>query len=50
MNIALRKLVMLEKSIAQQEEMAKINGYSTNVVDSEFKERVANLINKVRYI
>ena len=37
-----------ERSILKKEEMARIQGYSTNVVDSEFKVRITNLVNKVR--
>ena len=40
MNIALRKLAMLEKSILEKEEEARIQGYTTNVIDSDFKNRI----------
>jgi hypothetical protein len=48
MSLAMKKLEMLERSILKKEEMARIQGYSTNVVDSEFKARITNLMNKVR--
>lgn len=50
MNIALRKLAMLEKSFQEQEEAARINGYSSIPVDPLFRERVAKLMEKVRTI
>ena len=50
MNITLRKLAMIEKSIAEREEAAKIQGYSTNVVDADFKNRITTLMDKVRTI
>lgn len=50
MNIALRKLAMLEKNILEREESAKVQGYSTNVVDADFKRRVTDLMDKVRLL
>ena len=50
MNIAVRKLAMLEKMFAQQEETAKIQGYVTNVVDSTMKRNVTELMEKVRVL
>lgn len=50
MNIALRKLAMLEKSILEKEEEARIQGYTTNVIDSDFKNRITTLMDKVRVI
>ena len=50
MNIAVRKLVLLEKNILEREESARIQGYSTNVVDADFKRRVVDLMDKIRLI
>ena len=50
MNITLRKLAMLEKNILAQEENARIQGYTTNVVDADLKRKVTDLMNKVRVI
>lgn len=50
MNIAIRKLAMIEQSMLAKEETAKIQGYSTSPVDQEFKRRVTDLMDKVRII
>lgn len=50
MNIALRKLAMIEKSILAQEEAERIQGYSSSTIDKEFKRRVTDLMDKVRLI
>ena len=50
MNIAVRKLSMLEHAIAEKEENAKKEGYATNTVDAELKKRVANLMLKLQTI
>lgn len=50
MNIALRKLAMLEKSLLEQEEIARVQGYSTCPIDKDFKEKVVTLMDKVRVI
>ena len=51
MNIALRKLAMLEKSIAEKEEAARIQGdYVTCSIDEDFKRSLASLLDKVRTI
>ncbi len=50
MNIALRKLAMIEKSLIAQEEAAKIQGYSNVPIDQDFKRRVTDLMDKVRVI
>ena len=50
MNLAVRKLAMLEKSIYEREEIARTQGYSTDVVDADFKRRVTELMDKVRII
>lgn len=50
MNIAIRKLAMLEKSIIEREEAAKFDGYVTSPVDQAFKEKVVRLMEKVRVL
>ena len=50
MNITLRKLALLEQNYIQQEELARIQGYSTCPIDNEMKRRVTDLMNKVRLI
>lgn len=50
MNLTLRKLALLEKSIAEKEETARINGYTTNVSDVEMKKNITELLNRVRVI
>lgn len=50
MNITLRKLAMLEKSIIEREELVKSQGCVTNVVDADLKARITNLMDKVRVI
>ena len=50
MNMTLRKLAMLEKSILEREEIARVQGYSTNVIDADFKKRVTDLMERVRVI
>lgn len=50
MNVAVRKLALLEKTIAEREENAKIQGYTTNVIDANFKKRVTDLMDRIRVI
>ncbi|MCM1003784.1 MAG: hypothetical protein NC408_05510 [Candidatus Gastranaerophilales bacterium] len=50
MNIALRKLAMIEKSFQAQEEAERIQGYSTCTIDKDFRRRVNDLMDKVRII
>lgn len=50
MNIALRKLAMLEKDLIAREEAAKFEGYTTSPVDSAFREKITQLMDKVRVI
>ena len=51
MNSALRKLAMLEKSIAEKEEAARIQGdYVTCSIDEDFKRAISTLMDKVRTI
>lgn len=50
MNITLRKMALLEKNFIQQEEQARIQGYSSCPIDNEMKKRVVDLMDKVRLI
>lgn len=50
MNIALRKLAMLEKEMIAREEQAKFEGLASCPIDVDFKNRVSALMDKVRYI
>lgn len=50
MNIALRKLAMLEEKMVKEEELAKVQGYCTCPVDQDFKRRVTDLMDRVRVI
>lgn len=50
MNLTLRKLALLEKNLEEKEQIAKLQGYCTNTIDSDFKNRVSTLLEKVRTI
>lgn len=50
MNIALRKLALLEKNILEKEREAALEGYTTSPVDPAFREKVFKLMEKVRTI
>lgn len=50
MNIAIRKLAMLEKSLLEREEAAKLDGYVTSPIDPVFKEKVTRLMDKIRVL
>lgn len=50
MNIALRKLAMLEKTLAEKEETARVQGYVTSTVDKDFHRRISDLMDRVRVI
>ena len=50
MNIALKKLAMIEKTYAEMEENARIQGYLDYPIDREFQKRITNLMDKVRLI
>ena len=50
MNIALRKLVMLDKEFTAREEAAKLEGNTTCPFDPIFREKVARLMEQVKYI
>lgn len=50
MNIAIRKLAMLEKVMNQQEEEARINGYSSCPIDQNLKRQITDIMDRVRVI
>ena len=50
MNIAIRKLAMLEKSLLEREEASKLDGYVTSPIDPVFQEKVIRLMDKVRVL
>ena len=50
MNIAMRKLAMLEKEFIQREEYARLEGYTSSPIDREFKEKITKLMDQVRFI
>lgn len=50
MNIAVKKLAMLEKDFRRQEEEARVQGYISSPVDSEFRRRVSNLMEKISFV
>lgn len=50
MNIALRKLAMLEKEFQAREEESKISGYDTCPIDKGLQRRITELMDRVRVI
>ena len=50
MNIAIRKLAMLEKQTEEQEERSRIEGFVTSPVNEEFMKTLAELMLKVRTV
>ena len=50
MHIAVKKLAMLEKDFRRQEEEARVQGYTSSPVDSEFRRKVSNLMEKVPFV
>ena len=48
MNIALRKLAMIEKDLIQREEAARLDGFTTAPIDHAFKDKITKLMDKVR--
>ena len=47
MNIALRKLAMIEKDMIQREESARLDGF-TCPIDHALKDRITKLMDEVR--
>ena len=50
MNLAIRKLALIEKDMNYKEENARVYGYSTCDIDRDLKERITELMDKVRYL
>ena len=50
MNIALRKLAMIEKAYAEMEENARVQGFSECPFDREFQRKITAVMDKVRLI
>lgn len=50
MNIALRKLALLEKNLIQREEAARLEGYMTSPSDCAFRKQITELMDKVRVL
>lgn len=50
MNIAYRKLALLEKDFIAREEAAKINGFTSCPIDRDFKDKITRLLDQVRYL
>ena len=50
MNVALKKLALLESEFKQQEEELSKKGYSTNPIDEKLRNNVYALMEKVRSI
>lgn len=50
MNIAIRKLAMLEKAMLAQEEASRIDGYSTCPINQDLKQQITTIMDKVRAI
>lgn len=48
MNIAFRKLALLEKTLEEKEISSKIEGYVTSPVDVELKEKISKLMEQVK--
>ena len=48
MNIALKKLAMLEKALIEKEESAKLQGYTSVPIDTDLRKRITFLMDKVR--
>ncbi len=50
MNLAYRKLAMLEREFIEREQAAKIEGTISSPIDRDFKEKITKLLDQVRYI
>ena len=50
MNITYRKIAMLDKTLSEREETARIQGYSTNPLERDFHNRISKLLDQVRVI
>ena len=50
MNIAMRKLALLEKNLIEREEAARLEGYTSSTVDTAFREKITKLMDQIRVI
>lgn len=50
MNIALRKLAMLDKEFTAKEEAAKLEGCTTCPFDPVFREKVAKVMRQIKFL
>lgn len=50
MNVALKKLALLEKNFLEQEEQQRIEGYVSEPINTELRKKVYALMEKVRAI
>ncbi len=50
MNIAIRKLAMIEKDLIEREEAARLEGFTTSPIDRQFKEKITRLMDRVRVL
>lgn len=50
MNIAIRKLAMIEKDLIEREEAARLEGFATSPIDRQFKEKITRLMDRVRVL
>lgn len=50
MNIAIRKLAMIEKDLIEREEAARLEGFVTSPIDRQFKEKITRLMDRVRVL
>lgn len=48
MSLAYRKLALLEKTLAEREEAARVQGYSLDYNDRKIQTKVTNILNQVR--
>lgn len=50
MNIAIRKLAMLEKTMVEQEEALRLEGYSTCPINPDLQRQIKYLMDRIRYV
>ena len=50
MNIAIRKLALLEQQFQAKEIQAKLEGLTTSPVDPVFREKISKLMEQVRVL
>lgn len=50
MNIAMRKLAMLEKSFQEREERLRVEGFTSSPIDSHLRHQVQDLMEKIKVL